>query len=330
VSVVLAVSLAAPAAASAHLRAGTLSTDFEARVGGLRPAVPGVGARVLGGDQRLELRVAPGRVVVVLGLLGEPFLRFSATGVEANLASPTASSTRVVKAGDTVVSRQPSWRRVGRGHAFAWHEGRLRPMAAVRDPSTRPRAVATWSIPLLVDGRSASLVGSEWYAAAPPVWPWLLAGTLLIALAILGARVLSAHTGRLVASVLLPLSVAGCLAAWLGSFLADRVTILMVLFAVGFAGATALLLFVAAAAASGEARLGAMALIGGFTATFALPQVVVFSHGFVLSALPALAARLAVATALVGGIVVATLCLPAVIALLEIKPGRLENRPETK
>ena len=89
-------SLSVPASAAAHLKSGTLSTDFEARVGALRPAAPGVAARVLDGDQRLELRVEPGSVVVVLGLLGEPFLRFSPSGVEANVASPTASSTRVI------------------------------------------------------------------------------------------------------------------------------------------------------------------------------------------------------------------------------------------
>ena len=84
--------------AAAHLKSGTLSTDFEARAGTFRPAAPGVTARLLDGDQRLELRVEPGSVVLVLGFLGEPFLRFSASGVEANVASPTASSARVISA----------------------------------------------------------------------------------------------------------------------------------------------------------------------------------------------------------------------------------------
>jgi hypothetical protein len=328
--VALAVSWAAPAVAGAHLNSGTLSTDFEAHVGSVRPAVQGVGARVLGGDQRLELRVAPSRVVIVLGLLGEPFLRFSRTGVEANLASPTASSARIIKTSEAVASPEPRWHRVSRGHVFAWHEGRLRPVSAVRDPSTRPSAVATWSIPLLVDGRRASLVGTEWYAAAPPLWPWLVAGTLLISLGVLAARVLPSRRRRLIAKVLLPLSVAACLASWFASLLADRVTVLMVVFAIGFAGATALLLYVAVAAARGEAQLGGMALIGGFATAFALPQVGVFGHGFVLSALPAFAARLAVATAVVGGIAVAAVCMPSVIELLAIKPRtRRVARPGT-
>ena len=157
-------SLAAPTSAPAHLKTGALATDFEARVTGFRPADPGLAARVVSGDQRLELHVEGSRVVIVLGLVGEPFLRFSPGGVEANLASPTASSAGVVRAGDAV-SRGVRWRRVTRAHVLAWHEGRLRPLPGVRDPSTRSRAVATWSIPLRVDGRPTALTGTEWYAA---------------------------------------------------------------------------------------------------------------------------------------------------------------------
>jgi hypothetical protein len=92
--------------------------DFEARIDGFRPAAPGLVARVLGGDQRLELRVRPGRVVVVLGVEHEPFLRFSSAGVEANLASPTAASTRVITDADALVATAVRWLRVHSGHAF--------------------------------------------------------------------------------------------------------------------------------------------------------------------------------------------------------------------
>lgn len=64
-----------------------------------------------------------------------------------------------------------------------------------------------------------------------------------------------------------------------------------------------------------------IALLGAFTAALALPLVDVFGHGFVLAALPALAVRLAVATAIVGGTVIATICIPAVIKVLEPSPS---------
>jgi hypothetical protein len=313
----LTAGLAVPAPAAAHFKSGRLSTDFEARVGSFRPPAPGISARVLDGDLRLELRVAPRRVLVVLGLLGEPFLRFSPTGVDANLASPTASSARVIKASETVSSPGVTWRRVSRGHVLAWHEGRLRPVPIVRDPSTQARAVANWSIPLVVDGRRTTLVGSEWYASRPSPWPWLVAGALLFAIGGVGARLLSRPMQRLVASVLLPVAVMALSAAWFGTLLSGGVTLPTLLFAIAFAAVTAFFLLVMVVAASGAEQLGVMALLGGFTATFALPQIGVFAHGFVLSALPAFAARLAVAIAVVGGVVVATVCIPTAIKLLE-------------
>ncbi len=318
VLVAVAVILMAPATAGAHIRSGTLSTDFDARVSHFRPSAHGLAARVLDGDQRLELRVAPPRVVIVLGIEGEPFLRFSSTGVEANLASPTAATERVVSPGEAVFSGPARWRRVSRAHAFAWHENRLRPVPTVRSGSTRPSEVGTWSIPLVVDGRRTALVGAEWYAAGPAVWPWLVAGALLAATSGLAAHLLSTRVQRLLASVLLPVAVGAMLLGWFGVLLDQRVTVLGVAFAFVFAAASAVLLLAAVAATRGAAQLAVMALIGAFTATFALPQLPVFGHGFVLSWLPAFVARLSVATAIVGGVATAIVCIPALIELFEM------------
>jgi hypothetical protein len=312
----LTLVLAAPGPADAHLKTGLVASDFQARAGSFRPAAPGLAARVLGGDQRLELRVAGGHVVIVLGLLGEPFLRFSPAGVEANLASPTASGAKVIKAGNAVSTPGVTWRRVSRGHALAWHENRLRPEQNVSDPSAQARKVATWSIPLLVAGRRTSLVGSEWYASGPSLWPWLGAGALLLGSAGLAARLATARVRWLIAATLLPLAIGALLAAWCGTFLADRGSGLAELFAIVFAAVTALVLLTAVAAARGPAQVGVMALAGAFTAACAVPQLAVFGHGFVLSALSATAARLMVAGALIGGIAVAAVCAPGVTALL--------------
>ena len=94
-------------------------------------------------------------------------------------------------------------------------------------------------------------------------------------------------------------------------------TVLAVAFAFVFAAACAVLLLAAVAASRGAA-LGVMAMIGAFTATFALPQLPVFGHGFVLSWLPASVARLSVATAIVGGVATAIVCVPALIELFEM------------
>ena len=76
--VAVATVAATPGTAYAHT-GGRIATDYEARIAGsgLRPAVRGVRAQTLGGDLKLQLTDTGPHVVVVLGLLGEPFLRFS-------------------------------------------------------------------------------------------------------------------------------------------------------------------------------------------------------------------------------------------------------------
>ena len=309
-------TLGAPARASAHLKSGTLSTDFQARVGNLRPPASGIEARVLESDLLLELRVAPPRVVVVLGLLGEPFLRFSSAGVEANLASPTAASARVIGTADTVASPGVHWHLIRHGHVFAWHDNRLRPVPDVRAGSQRPRIVGSWRVPLVVDGRPTALSGTEWYAAAPSPWPWIAPGALLVAVGLFGGRRMPQRRQRALAAALLVVAVAGLVSSWSGVILAGRATPVAVLFAAAFAGVSAVFLSVGVAAARGTRQLGVMALIGAFAATFAMPLITMFGHGFVLSALPGTAARLTAAAAVVCGLAAAAVCAPAVKALL--------------
>jgi hypothetical protein len=129
---------------------------------------------------------------------------------------------------------------------------------------------------------------------------------------------------RRLASALLPLAVAALIAGWMGILLAGRATPPTVLFALGYAAATAFLILAAVAATRGATRLGVMALIGAFTAAFALPEIAVFGHGFVLSALPAVVARLTVAIAIVGGIASAMACVPEVIELFG-GPSRIQR-----
>jgi hypothetical protein len=317
-TVAVAVILSVAPPASAHVKTGALSTDFEARVTGFRPAAPGLEARTLSGDQRLELRAPPTLTVIVLGFLGEPFLRFSPAGVDANLSSPTATSTRVIGASEAVTAARVEWRHIKSGHTFAWHENRLRPMQRVRNPGPRARAVAAWSIPLVVDGRRTELAGTEWYASRPAAWPWLLASALLVAGAVFATRRMSRRMQRRVAFALLPLTLGAFLAAWFGTLLAGRVSPLTVTFAVAFALATALFLVIAVTAADGAPQLAVMGLIGALSTTFAVPEVAVFQHGFVLAALPGLAERLAVAIALVGGLMTSVVCAPAAADVLGI------------
>jgi hypothetical protein len=323
-SALLAVAFAflAPATAYAHT-GGRIATDFEARVAGLRPRASGVRARVLGGDLKLELTVSGGREVVVLGLLGEPFLRFSGAGVAANAASPTSWSTGVVASADAVKSAHgPVWHTVSSGHTFAWHENRLRPRPAVPGGGTTPRRVAQWSIPVLVDGRRARLTGWEWYASGPPVVPWLAALLLPLAAACAAARYGSRPLHRALAAALLPVAVGAWLAGWVGILLDGQPSALVLALAAAYAAVTILLVAAALAAAAGNARMAVAGLVGALAAVFTLPEIEAFTRGFVLSALPATAARAAALVSFTAGLALIAATVPAMADILRDDPLR--------
>ena len=305
--------LATPAPAFAHLSPGRIATDFEARVVRFQPPAPGLTAAVLGGDQKLRLTVPPPHVVVVDGLIDEPFLRFSPSGVEVNLDSPTATSAHVIPSTEGRTGRRTIWQRVSGGHTFAWHENRLRPRPSIPGAVPDPRPVAAWSIPLVVDGRRTRLVGTEWYATRPPLTVWIAVLVAAVAAALAGTRLLPEGAAHPVVVALLAVSVAGCLAGWLGIFLEGGVSPLGLALAAVYVGVTAVFLGAIVAATGGAARLGVIAMIGALVATFTIPLLEVFTRGFVLSALPESLMRVAVAASFAGGLAVTILCAPAAI-----------------
>jgi hypothetical protein len=314
--------LALPATALAHT-GGRISSDYQARIDGLRPPRAGVRARVLESDQRLELTVAPTHVVVVLGVLGEPFLRFSSAGVDVNAASPTAWNSGIVGPADAAPAGRPSWRRAGGGHAYTWHESRLRPRTIVPAGGGGPRRVAAWSIPMLVDGRRADLVGSEWYAPAPSVVPWIVLCAALVAAGVTAARLGGRRVHRAVAAATLPAVVAAWLAGWIGILLYDGPSGgVVVAVAAGYAAVTVLVVGAAVTATSGNGRLVAAGVVGALAAVFTMPEVEAFTAGFVLSALPADAARAVAAVSFAGGIGLAAVCVPAMLEILSDDPLR--------
>jgi hypothetical protein len=330
-SALLAVALALPAPATAYAHTGgRIATDFEARVAGLAPRAPGVRARVIGGDLKLELAVSGGHDVVVLGLEGEPFLRFTAAGVAANAASPTAWSTGVVARADAVKpAAGPVWRRVSSGHTYAWHENRLRPRPSVPGGGATPRRVAPWSIPLLVDGRRTRLGGWEWYASGPAPWPWLAALLVPLAAAIAAVRYGRRRLQRRLAAVLVPVAVGAWLVGWIGILVDGGASTLVVALAAAYAAVTILLVAAALAAATGDARMAVAGVVGALAAVFTLPEVEAFTRGFVLSALPATAARAAAIVSFTAGLALVAACIPAVADILRDDPLRRRLLAET-
>jgi hypothetical protein len=320
--VAVALIAATPATAYAHA-GGRIASDFEARIAGLRPPAAGVRAQVLGGDQRLQLTVTGPHRVVVLGLLGEPFLRFSPEGVEANAASPTAWNSGVVSSSTAVRSAHaPAWRPVASGHTFAWHENRLRPRPVVAGGGTTPTRVAAWSIPLVVDGRRTRVTGWEWYRTGPSLVPWIAACAVLLAAAGAAVRYAGRPTQRVLAAVLLPVAVGAWLAGWIGILLYGSPSGLVIALAAAYALVTVLLVAAAVTATGGNGRMAAAGIVGALAAVFTVPELDAFTRGFVFSALGGTGARTVALVSFTGGIALTAICIPAMSDILSDDPLR--------
>lgn len=313
---------ARPPAALGHV-GGTIATSFEARITGFTAPERGITAQVLRGDQDLRVSVTPPHVVIVLGVLAEPFLRFSPAGVEANRASPTASSAGIVDDADVSTAHAPVWIHVDGGNAFTWHENRLRPRT-VGGTAPRGAPVAAWRIPMIVDGTRTVLTGTEWYRGAPSLAAWLVASVLLIISAAAAAVTLPQHVLRRVAVALAVVVVCAWTAGWDGILLDGRSSSLLVALAVGWPAAAAALLAAVIAATRGGSRLAALGVVGAITVAFSVPELPAFSRGFVLSALGDDAARTSVLLSLAGGLALMILAIPAIAGVLRDDPLRRE------
>lgn len=168
-------------AAQASGHGGTAQQGYVSTVSGLTPDVLGLGASVLGGDDRLLLRNWSGKTVVVLGYDGEPYLRFDATGVFRNQRSPAAYLNRhrfaeVELPPQADAKAPPRWMRVSTGPSFAWHDHRIHWMKRTPPPAVQaePDAIhriASWQVPASADGTPFTIDGFLGYSPPPPQAP---------------------------------------------------------------------------------------------------------------------------------------------------------------
>jgi hypothetical protein len=310
--------LGVPARASAH--PGTLvhALDYEAQVTSSGRSRGIVSATSLDGDRKLALTVAPTATVLVLGYQGEPLLRFSPMGVEVNERSPSAITNKLAKRGSVPAldpHATPAWSSVSDGHRYAWHDHRLGPTPGKRYPNGN---VASWTIPIVVDGRPDRISGRLLHVRGPPLWPWL--GLLTAALAIAAVLVVLKSRQLIEAALFTLASVAGIAAVILSTsfaFVPGRSSFaawMNVAFCCGMA---------VAVLSTFARKPSARHAIGGFVAVLAafvgLSEANVFVHGFVISSLPAAVVRAATGIALSAGLIAAA-CAAAL--LVRDEPGR--------
>ena len=291
-------------------------------------APPGTEAKVIDGYVRLWLRVSPTETVVVLDYRGAPYLRFVPAGVEVNQNSVMWYLNQTPVAGSPpagLSARTPAhWYRVSAGHEYEWHDGRLQGLTAVAlAPGTS--YVGMWRVPLLLDGRPATVSGGLWHADAPsPVWFWPI--LVLIACVLAAWRIRRPELDRRVAAALGSVAVTSEVVAAIGRGLHGRPG-LDLLALIELAGVLA---FAAWALRSVVTRRPSyftyllIAIVGLWEGLDLLP---VLLHHYVLIALPPFVAR--TATVMCLGASVGILVL--VFRLAEIaSPGSLRSEASPK
>jgi hypothetical protein len=300
---VVALGLAAagllPARAAAHAgRIAPAATSFLARVSS---APAGIDARVVDGDQRLWLRVSPQLTVLVLGLRGEPYLRFSSRGIEVNTRSATYYLNRarpLVPPAGLGPNTSPHWKRISSGRSTSWHDDRLHALALAAHPSGNA-TLGRWVVPVVVDGQRTAVAGTLRHAARPSLlwfWPLLLAAALVPALLRLREARLEVPVGWALAA----LALAAATAARLGRELYGRPTVSAGQLAL--AGVTcAVALGLAVLCTRREWRVLAEVAIGALALYQGIALWATLRNGYVLAALPSSAERTAAALSLAAG-----------------------------
>jgi hypothetical protein len=294
--VVASVALVSPSAANAHVRTARSAVDFRAAV---LPSSAPLRARVHPADLALGLTLVGQHRVVVLGYLGEPFVRLDPGGELVNVASPTAAGTKL--ASPHPRSSRPLWHLESARSSAIWHDARVR----------AGEKTGRWRIPVLVDGRRTFLAGTVERVDAPAWWPWLAIGAAFAALTWLGLRrraLAAASLGAVAAGAMLLSAADFALAstatqgAWIEA--ANEAVFALV-------GALVIVRGSNDTKALAGGFLGLLGLAAGLT------KLPVLFHGIVLSALPGEIARLAVVVAIAAGAGAATLGLVVFFDVLE-------------
>jgi hypothetical protein len=287
-------ALALPATAAAHGRAPTVALDYRLALSGATQTLAGVHVHVLDGDRDLQVRVDQGTKLVVRGALDEPLLKIDSTGVWVNADSPTATGDRLVS------PSRHGWIHLNGGRTAVWHDHRLSP-----PPATTPGPAGQFVVPVDVNGVPHAITGTFFRVARPAAWPWPAAALLFVA-----GIVVAIRRRALRAPLTIGLGVAAGAAALL------EVTTFAVRDAT--TGGVAWLQFVTAIVVAsvlgvllvrlrGRARVHAAGVVGAVAAAVSLSSTPVFWHGVVISALPALLARVVCAVAIVAGAAAALL-----------------------
>jgi hypothetical protein len=186
----------------------------------------------------------------------------------------------------------------------------------------RGAAPGRWSVPLLVDGRRARLSGELFRVDPPASWPWLAIGGFFAAIALVLLALRSQRLYRVGAASLGAVAVLATL-VWAGGLAASSTATEGIWYEAGNEALVAVVALAFVAFGSWNARALAGGVLGVLAITVALTNIAVLTHGIVLSALPAQAARTAIVVALGAGTAAVVLGTAVFVDLLRHEDERV-------
>ena len=170
-AVVLLVLVLAPAAPAAA------NPDFRSVIDSVTPAQPGLKLQVLGFDQNFQLMNRTGKVVVVRGYEGEPYLRLLPDGtVQQNRNSPATYLNEDRYATTTVpktagADKPVAWQTLDKTGRVTWHDHRMHWMTTSTPPSVKNESQKTkifnYKVGLDVGGKPVTLRGTLFWVGPP-------------------------------------------------------------------------------------------------------------------------------------------------------------------
>ena len=191
------------APASAHTASGPRPTNYLTSLGSISPRIAGVTVRIVDLGNKIQVSNRTATDLVVLGYLGEPYLRVGPRGVYENLRSPATyqNRSRTITADVPLIARgtgpltPPQWHRVSGSHTATWHDHRIHymgtspPPAVQRHPGVAHTIVPEWTVVFRYAAQTVEVHGRLSWVPGPGAGPWLALAFGLFALGIVVARV---------------------------------------------------------------------------------------------------------------------------------------------
>ena len=192
----LAALAALPAAPAAAHGSGPVSDApyYETTLTGVDSPPRGVSFRVDQAGEWIELTSTSPAGIVVLGYLGEPYLRVTPAGVEENTLSPTVKInqslfTDALPQGAPPGKTDPVWKRTSATPSVRWHDHRIHWMGGARPPKVaadpvRAHLIGQWTVYAQAAGQPVTVHGTLRWTGKPDdpfgVWVIRVAGIGLV------------------------------------------------------------------------------------------------------------------------------------------------------